>query len=176
MSLLGLTSLVIRLMGIFLLVKTIGNLLIFLGSISSVFGADKLNPAYFAESVSIPILYLLACVMLIVRSDSIASRVVHDTDVNVSLNVDAKTIQNIVFCSIGLIALTNAIPKLAQVLTTYIMSKPFPNDGLINGAYTYSQLVGTFVQIFIGLFLVLGADGMVNLIKKVRLPREVKNI
>jgi hypothetical protein len=79
----------------------------------------------------------------------------------------------VAFCSIGLVALTDAIPKLTQALTTYILLGEFPNDSIMNGAY--SQLAGIVAQLFIGLFLILQADGLVNLLEKIRLPREIKD-
>jgi hypothetical protein len=173
MNLLKLTSLILKLMGIFILVRSIGNLPVFLGSISSVLGADNLNPIFLAESISIPILYFTVCITLIVKSDSIANRLVPKADTDIPLNIHAKIVQNIAFCSIGLVVLTDAIPKLTQILTTYIMSGQFPNDGLMNGFY--SQLAANIVQLFIGLFLVLGSNGIVNLVEKIRLPREIKN-
>jgi hypothetical protein len=160
-------------MGIFILVKTIGNLPVFAGSIYSILSSGKLEPGFLVESISIPILYFAVCVMIITKSDSIARRIVSDSDANISLNVDAGIIENVAFCSIGLIALTDAIPDLTQVLTTYILSRPFPYDNIVNSAY--NQLAGILARLFIGLFLILRADGLVNLLEKIRLPREIKN-
>jgi hypothetical protein len=160
-------------MGIFVLVRSIGNIPMFVGSISSVLGAGKLEPIFLAESISIPILYFAVCIILIVKSDLIANRLVPEADTDISLNMDAKIVQNIAFCSIGLVILTDAIPELTQILTTYIMSGRFPSDGLINSFY--GQLAAIIVQLFIGLFLVLGSNGIVNLVEKIRLPREIKN-
>ncbi|MBI4733961.1 MAG: hypothetical protein HY779_03975 [Rubrobacteridae bacterium] len=173
MNLRALTSLVVKLIGIFILVKSLGNLPLLLSPISVLFGAGEIDPAFlinFAASLSIPILYLIVCTVLIVKSDSIANKLVPNSDSSILLNIDARDTQRIVFCAIGIIVLTDAIPKLAQVFTTFIMSGSFPHDGYMNSFY--SQFVGSMVQMVIGLALILQADGFVKLLETIRLPRE----
>jgi uncharacterized membrane protein len=169
-------SLVLKLIGIFTLIKYLGYLPMVLSAFNLITssGPSRLDTFVgIAISAGTPLLYLIVSILIIVKSDAIAERIAQDEQVMIASGIDADTIQTLAFCILGLVLLTGAVPKLAQLGTNYFMLRRMPNRGV---SYTlYGQLIGTVLQIIIGFFLFLQADGLTGLWKKLREAKGIQN-
>ena len=122
-------SLALKLMGIFILVNYLKYLPMVLGAFAMISTQGPLrleNLVGIAISAGTHLLYLVACLLIIIKSDAIAKRLVTDEQAMISTSMDADTMQTLAFFIVGLVLLTGAIPKLAQCATNYYMSREQP--------------------------------------------------
>lgn len=83
-----------------------------------------------------------------------------------SATFDLETVQILAFTIIGVLLIVNAVPSLIPALTVYAVLHEH-NVGQV-GLESLSQLVDSAIRIILGLWLVLGSKGLVNLIKRIR--------
>ncbi|MDX9980250.1 MAG: hypothetical protein RBU25_09530 [Lentisphaeria bacterium] len=171
-----LASLVLKLFGIFLLLRHLGLFFLILGQVNMISstgfsGFD--NTTSIAISVGAVLLYLLVCLLIIVKSDAIARRIAPDEQAMLAPGLDADTVQALAFCILGLVLLTGSIPKLAQSAVVYFMTEC--GQGQANSRGLCSQLVSTVIQFVIGLVLFLQADGLTGIWKKLRTAKGIQN-
>lgn len=171
-----LASLVLKLFGIFLLVRHLGFLFMMLGQVNMIrstglSGFD--NTTGIAISVGAALLYVLACLLLVFQSDAIARRIAPDEPAMLAPGMDADTIQALAFCILGLVLLTKSIPELAQSGVYYFMIEGEQYQA--SSRVLYSQLVSTVIQFVIGLVLFLQADGLTGIWKKLRTAKGIQN-
>jgi membrane protein insertase Oxa1/YidC/SpoIIIJ len=169
-------SLVLKLIGIFILVKYLGYLPMVLGTFNLITstGPSRLDTFIgIVISAGTPLLYLVASILIVIKSEAIARRVAPDEQMAPPTGIDADTIQTLAFCIVGLVFLTGALPRFAQFATNYFMVQRMPNQKI---PYTlYGQLIGTMLQIVIGVVLFLQADGLTGLWKKLREAKGIQN-
>jgi len=171
-----LASLVLKLFGIFLLIRHLRYLsMVF--SLSNATGYNGpscfVNTVGLAISVGAGLLYLLACLLLVFKSDAIARRLAPDEQAMLAPGVDADTIQTLAFCILGLILMTKSIPELAQSGVAYFMTECGLSQ--VHSRLLCSQLVATLIQFVIGLVLFLQADGLTGFWKKLRTAKGIQN-
>ena len=103
-----------------------------------------------------------------VRAEYMSRRMVgaHSEDVKA---VGAEDVQAITFSAVGVLALSDALPKLAQQLYSVIAMHQAQMQS-VEGMYipTMSGIVGSVVKLIIGLWLLLGSRGIVHLLRSLR--------
>ena len=91
-----------------------------------------------------------------------------DVDADAGTSPSIETLQKLAFTCIGVYILALAIPDVAKVIYYYWQLSVPGGSQIGTGAERGAAIVGTAVEIAIGLWLVLGAGGLANLIHRLR--------
>jgi hypothetical protein len=175
-------SLSFKLMGIFSITQAIPLLRDITGILAMKntpfveIGLGQNDPSIYmllGTTISISFLVLLG-IYLLFFSEKLAQRTFTSiTPTTPETELTAKKIQTISFAVIGIILIVLAIPKLVQVgANIQILSNAgdqVPTKTISAGTWAYS--IGLAVQMFIGILLFLGANGLSSLwyfLQKVR--------
>ena len=162
-------SLVLKLIGVYMVVQFIGYFPAMFGSFGMVILQTKEAASFqmaFSAGLLIlsGLLYLAGCVSLIVYSDKIAVKMVsEDKTLESCAAISKSDVLSIAFCCIGLLVLTRCIPQVIHLIIRYMTIK-----GINGGAQNYfniGSLVSVIVQFIIGLWLFLGSKGIVFWLK-----------
>ena len=129
----------------------------------------KTDPATFAYSM--PMLFMIAAgVLLWIFAGKIADFLVGEAkEEETSGAIDYDKILSIGFCIAGVLVTAKAIPALFNdAYQLHLMADAGMKDG--GGAYSnyVGQVISAGIQSIIGIGLLLGNKGIVNIIKKVR--------
>ena len=167
-------SLSFKLMGIFSITQAIPLLRDITGILAMKntpfveIGLDQSDPSVYmllGTVISISFLVILGTYLL-VFSEKLAQKIFTSiTTTTPETELTAKKIQSLSFAVVGLILIVIAIPKLVQVgVNIQILSNAgdqLPTKTISAGTLTYS--IGLAVQMFIGILLFLGANGLSSL-------------
>lgn len=118
-----------------------------------------------------PLIYLAISAVLWMLSDRIAQIIVgKDSALNGISNINFERLQAGAFSVVGILSLSNAIPGLSRVISNILMTRAMNQDYNLDkvSINIKAQAIGFGVQILIGLVLLFGAKGIVNLIKMTR--------
>ena len=176
------TSLVIKLMGVFILLKSIAYVpMAYSGmfyAMQSHDNAGLLRTAFLLMmSTGMAVIPLVFSVLVIVLSDKAATWLIKKDD-NVETtggSITKDDVMVIAFSCIGLFFIVAAMPMFVQALMNFTVlhrraGSPFvgPSD-LMN---IFRNLIAPGVQVAIGLWLFVGSEGLVKLWKKIRRYKE----
>lgn len=107
---------------------------------------------------------------LLARPDYLARRMVpEETDSDAPIII-GEGIETLVFSSLGLFALLQAIPRLGRMAMSLVLLSHYSDD-IIQQPYPalgLAEAAGTIVQFGLGLWLLLGASGVVAWVKSYR--------
>lgn len=171
-------SLAIKLMGVFILLKSIAYVAMALGGFFSVMRSDHmsilLTLLYFVMIVISVMVPLVFSILVIKFSDKAAARLIQDDQAmdisNVSINKD--DVMLVVISCIGLYFIIAAAPVLinALLINSVMMNGRggIPYVGPSGMLHILRNLVVPVVQIGLGIWLFAGSKGIVKLWKKIR--------
>jgi hypothetical protein len=108
-------------------------------------------------------LNLGAAAFLWLGADNLAKRMVKQDDTDVAPLVVGREAQTVAFSVLGLFTILQALPRLAQMLINlYLINQ---QDALTHRDFkglTATDFAGVFLQLALGLWLLLGASGLVR--------------
>jgi hypothetical protein len=122
-------------------------------------------------SATIPmIIMVVISIFLWIFADKISDRLVGEVQyVRIAQDIDYDKVQFIAFCIAGILLMGKAMPDLFSSLYQIII---MANSQISNGNRIYNgylaKIIGSGIQCIIGLWLVLGTGGIINIIKKLR--------
>ncbi|MBL7215099.1 MAG: hypothetical protein ISS71_05425 [Phycisphaerae bacterium] len=173
-------SLVIKLMGVFILIKSIAYVPMTFSGLFTIWRPGVENSGFgwaILLGVIVLVLSVAAVVFslsIIIFSDKVAARLIkedNDKFVEVGNLVNKEDVMLVVFSCIGLYLIVTAIPSLIvythSILTFYksCAGRPVYPSG---GWYQFSRLIAPVVQIGLGVWLFAGSKGLVKLWHKIR--------
>jgi hypothetical protein len=131
------------------------------------YDSDGGSPSLMLASILAPIILpLVLSAVLWFGADRLSGNADVDADVGASPSVEA--LQELAFTCIGVYILALAIPDAAKLIY-YYWQLSVPGGGQIGtGVERRAAIVGTNAEIAIGLWLVVAAGGLVNLIHRLR--------
>jgi len=166
-------SLVIRLMGVFILLKSIGY-------VPSVFGAfysmaqmensEVFNKFLYGIMIIVgAVLPLAWSVLIIIFSDKAAAWLIKDNNAieKPETSINKQDVMVIAVSCIGLYFVVAAAPMLIRALSIYPM---YTRSGALHSRFwiIVRDLIAPAVQVALGLWLFVGPEGIVKLWKKIR--------
>ena len=159
-------SLAIKLMGVFLVVTSLGYL-------PMVFGFTN------ASGLWQGVLRFIGCLgspalggLIIVYSDKIAARLIREDNVYVTSGEDAMTkndVMAIAFACVGLHIAVTAVPQIFSTLIRFI-SYPVLREGqsFSAGVRSITTIIAPVVKLCLGIWLFVGSRAIVRLWHKIR--------
>ena len=162
----------VRLLGIWLIVSSLNSLTLGVSYVIGQAWADKTISSSFM--MYLPFLGLaigkaLIGFLLIKFPYFVASKLIPKTNVdNTQINWEEKLVERIGFVLLGVYILSWAIPDLIHIVVYFVQNKDYSPNGTIDFATNKLNFIVTLVEISIGLFLILGSQGVVNVIHKIR--------
>ncbi len=168
-----LTALVIKLMGVFILIRSLSFLPMSFGNVFTVGWQDRgewIGTLFLLGFLSVlPVVFSLAIIIL---SDTIAKWLIKD-DHSVELpdSVRKENVMLVVFTCIGLYLIVTGIPNLIVYANRALMYYRNRGDWSAPSFSAYNQfslLLGPIVQIGLGVWLFAGSKGLVKLWHKIR--------
>ena len=163
------TSLVLKLIGIYIVVSFVGYLPISLIALTTTYLKD--STAMSCVFVLLTLLYLLFCILIIIYSNRVAGWIIHeDNTVELPDSISKDDVMAIAFCCMGLLIMTNAIPKLLSMIPQYIVVLGNISEYLYAGKFWQhiTRLVAPLIQFILGLFLFIRTKGLVKLWHRIR--------
>ncbi|MBW8036413.1 MAG: hypothetical protein FVQ79_12505 [Planctomycetes bacterium] len=161
-------SLAIKLMGVFLIVTSIGYLSMF-------FGFMNVSGLWQGVLMCIGCIASPACgILIIVYSDKIAAKLIREDNVYVPSGEDVMTkndVMAIAFACIGLYIAVTAVPQLFSVLIRFIRFTVLEGQlfsGGVRSARSITTLIAPVVKLGLGVWLFVGSRGFVRLWHRVR--------
>ncbi len=161
------TSFVIRLIGIYILLRFISffpmvlNPLVSIRSIST-----DLFPAIVSAVVTLA--HPIFCLFVIIKSDTVAAWLIReDKPLGLGSNIGKDDIMAISFSIVGLLLIVSVLPKFAEMAAKYSSSKSLPD---YQAPKYLLHLKGLFaasaVELILGLCLFFGSDKLVDFWKR----------
>lgn len=159
-------SLAIKLMGIFILLRSISYAPMIFGNAFQV-GAGLLATVMY---IFMCIIALAWGVFIIVFSDRIAKWLIKDDHpIELPGSVRKEDVMVVVFTCIGLYLIVTAIPSLIVYFSNFLMfHKARSGVSYSGGFHDAFRLIAPVVQIGLGIWLFAGSRGLVKLWQKIR--------
>lgn len=108
-------------------------------------------------------------ILLWVFSDAIASKIVSDDTINDDISLNYSKIQKVAFSVVGIIILINAVPSITRNIWDIIrLSNTSPDIDKADMLKPTVDIVENAIKAIMGIWLLLGSKGIVNLIRKAR--------
>lgn len=121
------------------------------------------------QTIISPVVYLVIAVIFWILAEPIARIIIgKDSDPCSALKINVQKLQASAFSVVGIYTLCFAIPGLVRAISNMLMLEsliPDINKASINYR---AEIIGFGVQILIGILLLFGSKGIVNIIKKGR--------
>ena len=122
------------------------------------------------SAVTPMILMIIMSILLWTFAGKIADRLIGPISAEgIMQNMDYNKIQYIAFCVAGILIICNSIPHLFSSIYQ-IVSIPDPQLSIPERIYNgyLATFIGAVIQTILGLWLVIGTKGIINMIKKLR--------
>jgi hypothetical protein len=164
-------SLVIKLMGVFILIRSLLYMPMTFGNVFTVGWQDRgewIGTLFLLGFLSVlPPVFSLAIIIL---SDKLAEWLIKDDHpIELPGSVRKEDVMLVVFTCVGLYLIVTAIPTLIVYLSNFLMFHRARNGVSYSGGfYNAYRLVAPVVQIALGVWLFVGSSGLVKLWKKIR--------
>ena len=125
----------------------------------------------------IPSITLLASgVLLLVFSESFATRIVPETTDGEPVSGDLQSFQSVLFSAVGLYLAISAVPSIfisvAQTVRWYHLDSSHYTDRTIEFQQVWLPLAGHLCQFLIGCFLFIGSRAVVSHWRKIQANRK----
>lgn len=171
-------SLVIKLMGVFILIKTLAYVPMSLVNLFSVWQTSQTEitektlftiMAFFLALI--PIVFAL---LIIVLSDKVAAWLIKEREdkiVEFSDSIQKEDVMLVVFTCFGLYLIVTAFPNLILYLFHYLTLRRSGGDYVSytsGGLYNFSRIIAPIAQLILGVWLFIGSRGIVKLWRKIR--------
>ena len=168
------TSIVLKLTGIYILVRYIRLLPMVLSPLNVIEWGDPsaISTWLWGLAATVPsFIYLAICILIVVKSKAIAAKLIKDDgEFNVGFRLNYDDVLTIAFCCIGLVVLVGAIPELVQwgsnLALNKMMAQKFNHSP--QGYRAYTGFLAILVQVLIGGALFLQPRDLAGLWKKLR--------
>jgi hypothetical protein len=168
------TSLVLKLIGIYIIASYIGYIpLTIITQIRVVYLQEpiSLTNMLFAYAIVLStLLYLVCCILFIIYSNRVSEWIIReDNTVRLPDSISKDDIITIAFCCVGLLIMARAIPKLFSTIPYFIMVR-----GTISGYsdgrvwQPITRVAGPLIEFMLGLLLFIRTKGLVRLWHKIR--------
>lgn len=160
-------SLVIKLMGVFILLRSISYAPMIFGNAFQV-GAGLLSTLM---HVFLSIIAIAWGMFIILFSDRIAKWLIKDDHpIQLPGSVRKEDVMLVVFTCIGLYLIVTAIPSLILYLSNFLRVRRAASGSsyYTGGFYNAFQLIAPLVQISLGVWLFAGSRGIVKFWQKIR--------
>lgn len=174
------TSILIKLMGIYCIVQFVPSLIVVLGYLTMMRDSPHLLTNLFTLAFMFagPGIWIGFCVLVIRKSGSIAKRLYNqDSECNKLTALGFSDVQTLGYSFIGLIILVQSFPQIISLLITikaqYIHLSQYTAQERFY-LNTLPRLLCFLTQFILGLILFLYPKGLVNLWKKVQVMRYEK--
>ena len=168
MSKRGIAELALKLIGIYVIVQTIGSLL------SSVLSFAVIASSYPRGTLIVlflvPIAYIGFCLWFILKASFLASKIVLDEELNTPVTFSTNDVLAVAISCIGLLSLTGAIPPIARILASYYIF-PSIKYGEIARQFigpAWSELIDVSIRFIIGLYLFIWPKSLIAVLQRVR--------
>ncbi len=168
------TAIVLKLTGVYILVRYLGFLPMVLSPLTVIrFGQSDAVTTWFWGLAAIipPLVYLVACILIVVKSERIATKLIPDDgEFSVGFSLSQEDVLTVAFCCIGLMILVGSIPDIVQSVSNLALAKKGPEHFGQSRFWinAYARLVANVVQLIIGLALFLQSRGLAGLWRKLR--------
>ncbi len=168
------TAIILKLTGVYILVRYLGFLPMVLSPLTVIrFGQAESVTTWFWGLAAIipPLVYLAACILIVVKSEIIATKLIPDDgDFSVGFSLSKEDVLTVAFCCIGLTVLVSAIPTVVQSVSNLALARKAPEqwDPSRYWINACARLAANVVQTVIGLALFLQARGLAGLWHKLR--------
>lgn len=166
-------SLVLKLIGIFFLIRSLFYLPITISSLFGVGWQDRgewIGTLLFAMFLSAIPLLLSLCI--IIFSEAIAGRLIKNNEpVDVPGPFLKEDVMVVVFSCVGLYLIVTGIPDFIQIFSNLLIFNRYNSDAMsypYRCFYQLSRLIAPVVQIGLGVWLFVGSKGLVKLWHKIR--------
>lgn len=159
------STIALRMMALFFFIMSINllpNLIIQL-----VYYKDK---ADMLLSMAMVIPLLILSIMLWIFANGISEYIVKETtEVDEANDINYRNIAVLTFAAIGIYTIVQSLPQLISILVAYKVLVAQGMDGVSRmfGSYI-SRIIGEIIKILLGLWLLLGSQGITNAVKALR--------
>lgn len=168
------TAIVLKLTGVYILVRYLGFLPMALSPLTAIrFAEPNATSTWLWGLVAIvpPLLYLGICILIVLKSEMISVKLIpEDGDFSIGSSLSKEDVLTVAFCCIGLMVLVGTIPDAVQSGSKLALAKRAP-EHFNQSSYwisAYARLTANVVQVLIGLALFLQARGLAGLWHKLR--------
>lgn len=122
-------------------------------------------------SATIPmIIMVVISILLWIFADKISERLIGEVKYEgIAQNIDYDKVQYVAFCIAGILVIAKAMPDLISSLYQIIVmsSLQISNENRVYNSYL-AKIIGAGIQSILGFWLVLGTEGIINTINKLR--------
>jgi len=160
-------AIVLKLTGVYILVRYLGYLPIVFGPIVMMWGDPTLMPEWQLWLAMLPPwVYLAFCVLIVVKSEAIAAKLIkQDGEFHVGFRLSKEDVLTLAFCCIGLVILVGSLPVFVEAIARFAVTQ---NAALYASSSQHwigssARLAAAVVQVLIGLGLFLQARGLAAL-------------
>lgn len=168
------TAIILKLTGIYILVRYLGSLPSILSPAVSLSSYETITLDMWVWGLLatlLPIAYFAICILIVVKSKAIAAKLIKDDgEFNVGFSLSQDDVLIIAFCCIGLAVLVGAIPDLIESGTNLTLLNKAP-DGVHPSRtwiMAHAKVAADSMQALIGIALFLQARGLAGLWRKLR--------
>ena len=168
------TAIILKLTGIYILVRYLGSLPMILSPLTVIELGDQssITTNFWGLAAVVPsFIYLAICILIVVKSKAIAAKLIkEDGEFNVGFSLSQDDVLTIAFCCIGLAVLVGAIPDLVQWGSSLTLDRIFGKEfnHSRQSFKTYAYIAAILAQVLIGGALFLQARGLAGLWRKLR--------
>jgi hypothetical protein len=160
MSLIQISSLALKLLGIYAIIQALPTL----GTFPSMFAFADGDKGYMFLGSILPFILLFgAGVFLILSSNKLASKMMVGDEINIpTTQLTGRNVQTIAFSILGIAMIAWAIPEFSKIFANIQLLKnagdEFPRKSIGIGTQVYA--IGLSIQCVVGLLLFFGAKGL----------------
>ncbi|RXJ04536.1 hypothetical protein DS745_03900 [Anaerobacillus alkaliphilus] len=165
-------NLSLKILAVYTVILAIKNLPMFISNMQSILfmrnsGMDE-NSLLFLLG-GIPFLTLaFVGILLWVYAEKISSFILREHNFN-ELEAKEKKLQITLFSVVGLLVLVQTLPQWFNLIPGLIfLTEKYRMSVATNEIHTYTYLIGLLLQVSIGLYLFLGARGLVGVLRVLR--------
>ncbi len=177
------TAIILKLTGIYILVRYLGSLPSILSPAVSLSSYATEYARHTGETITLdiwvwgllatllPTAYFAICILIVVKSKAIAAKLIKDDgEFNVGFSLSQDDVLIIAFCCIGLAVLVGAIPDLIESGTNLTLLNKVPDGFHPSRTWimAHAKVAADSMQALIGIALFLQARGLAGLWRKLR--------
>jgi len=162
------SSLLIKLLGIYCLFQAVPSLSGSLGMIFSMghMPSVGMKMIYLASAIIVPLFWMAFCISVICKSDAIAKFIYkEDSDASQIIALNFQDCMVLGFCIIGVLLFVQSLPSLIRQIVNIRSNQLGINDYTSSDSYkeSLSQLVSYLIQAVIGALMFFKANSLADL-------------
>lgn len=159
----------IRVLGIFLFATLLREIPMQIETITQVIQMQPEANSTMTIYASLSLIFLLISLVMIIFPITVA-KIIHPRSLSTSpdLAVNKDIFQATAFVVLGVYILSWATPDLVNNIIAMLNAKTYAPYDEANIAYIWNAIITTLVELGIGLYCTLNADGVIKVIRKLR--------